>query len=126
MFMTACVGASTPPDKLGTAMNLNLPSPELAIPGATCTDLTAPKLRHAAHPDYPPEVREDRVSGRVVLRLHVLSDGSVREVQVISSPDDRLTPGALRVARGAKFKPALCNGTPVEVFQYHVFTYTLM
>jgi protein TonB len=66
-------------------------------------------------PGYPSELRKANVQGTVTLYAVIHSDGTVRDIRVISSPDERLD-GFARDALGRwKFIPASKDGKPVAL-----------
>jgi protein TonB len=70
-------------------------------------------------PVYPSQAEEQGVPGRVVIRLHLESDGSVSKTEVVS-----VIPGGvfgelfrkstLDAIKGLRFRPAQRNGQPVR------------
>lgn len=54
-----------------------------------------------AHAVYPPVARAEGVEGRVYVRVVILPDGSIRDIEAARSPDDRLSEEAVRVVREA-------------------------
>lgn len=71
-------------------------------------------LIHQVQPQYPPMARETRVEGDVVLEAVIATDGTVRDLKVISGPG-MLASSALLAVRQWRYKPYLLNGQPVEV-----------
>jgi protein TonB len=55
------------------------------------------------------------VQGTVTLYAVIHSDGSVGEIRVISSPDERLEPFAKSALARWKFHPATKDGKPVAL-----------
>jgi protein TonB len=67
-------------------------------------------------PVYPPDAREEGVSGVVILEVVVGTDGRVREdVETLRSPDDRLTRAATEAVRQWEYEVTQLNGEPVAV-----------
>ena len=65
---------------------------------------------------YPEEAMRERVQGRVVLTFIVERDGSVSNIRVLQSPDERLTKEACRVvAEATGWSAGLQQGKPVRV-----------
>lgn len=78
-----------------------------------------PKLNadylHNPRPDYPHQAKRMGWEGRVVLRVEVLSNGSVGAVSVAkSSGHELLDEAALEAVRHWKFVPAKRDGTAVS------------
>ncbi len=65
---------------------------------------------------YPEIARENGVQGRVVLQLTIWTDGSVRDVKVLSSPDETLSREAVRVVSSSpKWEPGRQRDRAVKV-----------
>jgi TonB family protein len=64
-------------------------------------------------PEYPEEARQQRVQGPVVMSIFVGTDGSVRELRVISG-DPKLVQAAADAVRQWHFRPHRFNGKPAE------------
>ena len=80
-----------------------------------CEHESAPSPVFNPQPSYPPDVRSAGISGRVVLAAIVTVTGELRDVQVVQSDHPRLSVITLHVIQRWRYKPALCDGTPVEV-----------
>ena len=77
--------------------------------------LIAPDPMQKSDPGYPTELRRDNVQGTVTLYAVIHSDGSVGDIRVLSSPDERLDAFASSALARWKFRPATKNGTPVAL-----------
>jgi len=100
--------------------------PMPALPGAAATTGAPPKrininagtavgfLIYKATPVYPVDAKKARVQGTVVLNAVIGTDGTVKELSVVSGPD-MLQQAALDAVRQWRYKPYLLNGEPVEV-----------
>jgi TonB family protein len=65
---------------------------------------------------YPPEARDLRIWGRVVLTFVVEKDGTLSNIQVAESPHYSMREEALRVMRKSpRWEPGIQNGVPVKV-----------
>lgn len=65
---------------------------------------------------YPAEARSWGMAGKVVLTYDVGKDGSITDIQVLSSPHYALEEEAVRVLkRSPKWEPGIQNGIPVKV-----------
>jgi TonB family protein len=67
------------------------------------------------NPYYPETSRRNHVSGLVILRARIGSDGHIHSLKVISTPDADLAIASLAAVRQWTYKPYLLNGEPVEV-----------
>jgi len=76
-------------------------------------DPTKPEPIFKQEIEYPASARANGVEGRLVLRLTVGPDGSVTQVEVVSSVEASLDAAAIVAAKKWRFKPALRCGKPV-------------
>jgi len=65
-------------------------------------------------PQYPPLARIARVSGQVVLQVHIDEEGNVDSVDIVSG-NQLLIDAAVAAVRQWKYSPTLLNGEPVPV-----------
>jgi protein TonB len=109
-----------------TAPDRAPPGPEVNIPlladeryyTAKQLDLQPSPLRRP-EPVYPFQAEEQGVAGRVLVRLHLESDGSVSRTEVVSvAPSgvfgEMFRKATLDAVRGIGFRPAQRNGQPVR------------
>lgn len=73
---------------------------------------TKARLLVKPEPVYPRDGRR----GRVVLRAVFAANGTVTNIQVLSTVDDELTELAIEAARRIKFVPARKNGKPISMW----------
>lgn len=67
------------------------------------------------HIIYPQNAADAHITGRVVVQLQILEDGSIGEVRIVRSVCDDLDNEALRVVRTLpKFTPAKMDGKPIK------------
>lgn len=78
-------------------------------------ELVAPVATRTADPGYPLELMRQNVHGTVILSAVINADGSVGEVRVLNSIDDRLDEYASNALARWRFLPALKNGNPVAL-----------
>lgn len=78
-------------------------------------ELVAPVATRTADPGYPLELMRQNVRGTVILSAVINADGTVGEVQVLNSIDDRLDEYASNALSRWRFLPALKNGNPVAL-----------
>ena len=71
-------------------------------------------LLSKTQPVYPIDAKKAGVSGTVVLAASIDTDGTVKELQVVSGPDP-LQQAALDAVKQWRYRPYLLNGQPVEV-----------
>ena len=66
-------------------------------------------------PKYPKEAKKKHISGTVLLMALITKHGTIADLDVIASPDPRLTEAAREAVQGWTYRPYLLNGEPVEV-----------
>ncbi|HSB74349.1 MAG TPA: energy transducer TonB, partial [Terriglobales bacterium] len=71
-------------------------------------------LVRKVNPQYPAMARDSRLEGDVLLEAVIGTDGSVRDLRVVSGPALLVGP-AMQAVRQWRYKPYLLNGQPVEV-----------
>ena len=82
---------------------------------APAVDLSQPMATRKVDPAYPLQLMKENVHGTVILYAVIHADGSVGNVRVLRSVDDRLDRFASEAVAQWKFDPATRNGTPVDV-----------
>jgi len=78
-------------------------------------DLVAPAAMAEADPAYPLELMKQNIQGKVTLYAVIRSDGSVSNVRVLRSVDDRLDQYACDALARWRFRPATKNGSAVDL-----------
>jgi TonB family protein len=63
--------------------------------------------------EYSAAARAEGIEGRLVLKLVIGADGSVRDVEVVSGVDPALDASAIATVKRWRFKPAMRCGRPV-------------
>lgn len=71
------------------------------------------QLLRQVNPQYPPQARQERLEGTVVLQAVIGKDGSVRNLNVVSGPS-MLTKAAMEAVKQWRYRPFALNGEPVE------------
>ncbi len=101
-------------------------SPEVRS-GPDCKEAESPVLLECVDPDYPPDVRKNRLSGKVVATATLYPDARLGGVTVVSSPSEVLSKLALEAFRQWRYKPAFCRdlGKPIEVTITMTTTFSL-
>lgn len=72
------------------------------------------KILRSIAPVYPALARENRIQGTVRLHVILATDGTLKEMNVVSG-DPALQTAALEAVRQWQYRPTLLNGTPVEI-----------
>jgi TonB family protein len=78
-------------------------------------NVRAANLISMVRPDYPPAARDSGIEGTVHLQGIIGIDGALAGLRVISITDPELAAAAIESVRQWRYRPALLNGTPVEV-----------
>ena len=76
---------------------------------------TAPVALNAVDPAYTPDAMRDRVEGTVTLYAVIRADGSVTDIKVLNSLDDRLDSSAMRALSRWHFRPGTKNGEAIAL-----------
>lgn len=72
-----------------------------------------PNVLHKVTAVYPEFARRTRLSGMVKLQVIIATDGSVRQVTVLSG-NAVLSPAAVNAVKQWRYEPVLLSGQPVE------------
>jgi protein TonB len=82
------------------------------------------KLIRQSTPIYPEEAKAAHISGRVILRVVVGKDGTVRDVSLVGGHPLLVAPAKEAVKQWV-YQPTLLNGEPVEVLTQVEVNFTL-
>lgn len=85
----------------------------------------APVAFKAPAPDYPELLRQQNLTGHVILNMEVLEDGSVGYIEVENSTHPAFNDEAIKAAKKWRFQPAKTGGKPVACWVKQKFTFTL-
>jgi TonB family protein len=92
-------------------------APTIAIgttSGITHQDRTDPQLIKRVEPEYPPEEREKRTEGRVVVEAEIYANGSIEVLRVVRSLGEVLDNNAINAIMQWEFEPATLDGVAVD------------
>jgi TonB family protein len=78
-------------------------------------ELSAPAATRKVDPAYPLELMRQNVAGTVILYGVIRADGTVGNVRVLQSVDDRLDQFASQAIAKWQFQPAAKNGAAIDV-----------
>ena len=92
-----------------TPPRLNLPQ-RVRVSAGVSEGLVVSKV----NPEYPPDARDQRVQGTVILHVNIDKEGNVFSVELVSG-HPLLAPAAMEAVRQWKYRPYVLNGDPVEV-----------
>jgi TonB family protein len=82
------------------------------------------KLIRQTTPVYPPLAKQARISGVVQLQVVIATDGTVKDIGVISG-HPLLVPPSIEAVKQWQYQPTLLNGQPVEVLTQVDVNFTL-
>ncbi len=85
-----------------------------------------PKILAKEKAAYTEDARKQGIRGSVILSVIFGADGRMYNVQIIRGLPEGLTETAIAAARKIKFRPAIKNGTPVNVRMQVVFEFNLL
>lgn len=75
----------------------------------------APVALNEVDPAYTPDAMRDRVEGTVTLYAVIQTDGTVTNIKVLNSLDDRLDYSAVRALSRWHFRPGMKNGEAIAL-----------
>jgi TonB family protein len=78
-------------------------------------NVQAAKLIKQVHPVYPADLKEQGITGTVMLRAVISTTGETLNPEVVNTVDPGLAQAALDAFRQWRYSPTLLNGQPVEV-----------
>ena len=85
-------------------------------PPSLVKDVRAPSVAQRVEPEYPAELRQQRVQGVVVVGGTVAKEGgTLRNPHVVRSDDPRLSQLALDAVSRWIWRPGIQDGVPVDV-----------
>ncbi len=79
------------------------------------TKPTAPVALNEVDPAYTPDAMRDKVEGTVTLYAVITADGTVTDIKVLNSLDDRLDHSAVHALSRWHFRPGMKNGEPIAL-----------
>jgi TonB family protein len=91
------------------------PSSRAVSGDSSSENLSAPSATRKVDPAYPELLMRQNIGGTVILYAVIHSDGTVGNVRVLRSVDDRIDRFAGQAIAKWQFQPATKNGSPVDV-----------
>ena len=88
-------------------------------------NILAPKKLVDVKPEYPENLKSAKVGGVVVMEAVIGTDGTTKDVQVMSSPEPDLGNAAVEAVRQWQFSTTLLNCTPIEVRMQVMVNFTI-
>jgi protein TonB len=112
-------------DPGGKPLEIKKPEPpEHKAPLHRSEGVMAAALIYKVQPQYPDIARTMHLAGTVYLRAIISTDGSVRQLEVISGNPILANP-ALQAVRRWRYQPTRLNGEPVEVETFITVNFVL-
>jgi len=112
-------------DRSGMPIEIRKPDPpEHKSPLHRTADVMAAALIYKVQPEYPGIARAIHLAGTVYLRAIIATDGTVRQLEVISGNPILANP-ALQAVRQWRYQPTRLNGEPVEVETFITVNFVL-
>ena len=109
----------------GKPLEIKKPEPpEHKAPLHRSEGVMAAALLYKVQPQYPDIARTMHLAGTVYLRAIISTDGTVRQLEVISGNPILANP-ALQAARRWRYQPTRLNGEPVEVETFITVNFVL-
>ena len=100
------------------------PKPKDTAPIRVGGNVQAANLIKQPQPVYPPLAKAARVQGTVKFEAKISTDGTIRDLKLISGPP-LLVQAAMHAVKQWVYKPTLLNGEPVEVLTTIDVNFTL-
>jgi TonB family protein len=97
------------------------PAPAAALPAGTPQripiggNVQASKLLFRKDPEYPADLKQQGVTGSVIIRAIISKTGDILNARVINTVHPGLAQAALDAVKQWRHEPTLLNGHPVEV-----------
>ena len=82
---------------------------------ALTDDITPPRLKEVASPDYTADAKKNKIEGAVTLLIVVDKKGDVVDAKVVKGLGHGLDENAVIAVKEWKYKPAEKDGEPVTV-----------
>jgi periplasmic protein TonB len=112
-------------DRTGMPIEVKKPEPpEHKAPLHRSEGVMAAALIHKVQPQYPAIARTMHLAGTVCLRAIIATDGTIRQLEVISGNPILANP-ALQALRQWRYQPTRLNGEPVEVETFITVNFVL-
>lgn len=73
-------------------------------------------LKSNTAPEYPEEARASGKTGEIILKVFILADGRVSDVEVMRG-DEPFASAAVKAVKGWKYEPARWKGQPITVYR---------
>jgi TonB family protein len=93
-----------------------VPQPAIGVPKRirVSSGIAQGLLTTKVNPEYPPDAREARIQGVVILKVQIDEEGNVAQIELVSG-HPMLAPAAIEAVKQWKYKAFLLNGNPMMV-----------
>jgi periplasmic protein TonB len=118
------VGIPGATGQTGMPIEIKHPEPPQQAPVHRSEGVMAAALIHKVQPQYPTTARAMHLAGTVYLRAIISTDGTVRQLEVISGNPILANP-ALQAVRQWRYQPTRLNGEAVEVETFITVNFVL-
>jgi TonB family protein len=85
--------------------------------------MVAPKALATTRARYPAAAKDEGVAGTVVVRAVIDRKGRVKDIEIVSSPDKRLSKAAEAAMKMREYAPATRDGEPIAVWWRETFEF---
>jgi TonB family protein len=89
-------------------------NPPVAGGGGIGGNIKAPRRLNSVNPVYPPSARDAKVQGVVILHAVIDTDGFMRDVRVLRTPDSALAAAATEAITQWQFEATRLNCVPID------------
>jgi periplasmic protein TonB len=103
-----------PPAPKVQALVAPAPAPQAPSQIRVGGEVQAARLMHEVTPAYPPIARQARIAGTVALSATIASDGTVKDLRLLSG-NPLLVDAAVNAVKQWTYRPTYLNGKPVQV-----------
>lgn len=83
------------------------------------------ELLHNEFPPYPSGARKEGIEGVVELKFPISKAGRVQDIQVLTSPDPRLSKACIKALKKWRFRPIVKDGVVVTMYGVQQFPFKL-
>lgn len=103
-----------PPVTEDGKIRVETPEPSMPNPDSFIDVDEEPVLIRQVKPAYPSLAYQNRIEGRVVVKILVDTDGKVLDIKIVQSSNEIFNEEAVAAAKQWAFKPAIQNKKPIQ------------
>jgi bla regulator protein blaR1 len=105
-------GSSSP--GMFTGVMAQAQAPEKVYKAGENKEIVAPILVEQITPEYPEELKNAKVTGKVVVEIVIDKSGKVTDAKILKSDDSRFNKSTVDAVLNWKYKPATLKGKPIS------------